>query len=132
MRRPFCLLLLSLCLLGTAALAQDASSRGRPDGSNLPPPRHWQGNMDDFDPGFWQHGSWRHGLHNGRMGWWYKVRMDWFGFEEPVFPHPDLLIPPGQAAGWWYWCDAAQDYYPYVTLCPGPWSQVAPRLLGPS
>jgi len=116
-------------MLALTFLASAARALAWQEGSNLPPPQKWQGQMDDFDPGYWQHGVWRHGLHNHRLGWWYKVRMDWFAFDEPALPYPSHLTPAGYPAGWWYWCDPAGDYYPYVTLCPAPWTQMKPRLL---
>ena len=30
-------------------------------------------------------------------------------------------------AGYWYYCDAAKGYYPYVKECPAGWQKVAPR-----
>jgi hypothetical protein len=30
------------------------------------------------------------------------------------------------AEGYWYWCDAYQQYYPYVTDCPSGWRPVMP------
>jgi hypothetical protein len=115
--------------LALGLLAPAARQMTRPEGSNLPPPQKWQGSMDDFDPGFWQHGVWRHGLHDHRMGWWYKVRNDWFAFDEPILPYPDLFTPTGYATGWWYWCDAAGDYYPYATLCPARWTQLPRQMI---
>ena len=28
---------------------------------------------------------------------------------------------------YWYYCDSAQGYYPYVKQCPGGWRQVSPQ-----
>lgn len=36
---------------------------------------------------------------------------------------PALQLEPG----YWYYCNEAQAYYPYVKECPGPWRQVAPQ-----
>jgi hypothetical protein len=36
-------------------------------------------------------------------------------------------VPPGEIYGWWYWCAEYQEYYPYVTYCPGGWERVLPR-----
>jgi hypothetical protein len=38
-------------------------------------------------------------------------------------PSPPAQLPPV----YWYYCDAAQAYYPYVQQCPGGWRPVAPR-----
>jgi hypothetical protein len=135
MRRALPFLLLSLCLPGTAVHALDAPPRaphGWREGSNLPPPNSWQGSMSDFEPAIWQHGVWRHARHDRRLGWWYTAGMDWFAFEEPVFPYPDMFTPAGYPGGWWYWCGRSAEYYPYVTACAGGWTPVAPKLLSPS
>jgi hypothetical protein len=45
----------------------------------------------------------------------------------PVYvqPAPQVYIqPPPQS--YWYYCDSAQAYYPYIQQCPGGWRQVAP------
>lgn len=31
------------------------------------------------------------------------------------------------AAQYWYWCDPARAYYPYVTTCAAPWRAVSPQ-----
>ena len=41
--------------------------------------------------------------------------------------HDAALRAPGMAAGYWYWCDAYQQYYPYVGACPSGWRAVLPR-----
>jgi hypothetical protein len=48
----------------------------------------------------------------------------------PVIVQAPAPPPPPAPAGapapqFWYYCDAAQAYYPYVSNCPGPWRQVA-------
>ena len=30
-------------------------------------------------------------------------------------------------AGYWYYCNEAKSYYPYVKECPSSWQQVAPQ-----
>lgn len=76
----------------------------------------------------WQHGSWRHDRHNGRLGWWFVVDDDWFFYPEPIYPYPaysayDAGAP--YAGNVWYRCDNPRGYYPYVAQCFGPW-QVVP------
>lgn len=93
----------------------------------LPRPNAWHGNFHDFDWGRWHGGQWQHAWHNGRWGWWWAVGPDWFFFDEPVYPYPDLYTPLGYPFGWWYWCDAYQEYYPFVTDCPVEWESVMPR-----
>jgi hypothetical protein len=96
-------------------------------GSFLPRPNNWHGNFGNFSPRNWQGGGWRHDYHGGRLGWWWVVGPDWYYFDQPVYPYPDLYTPYGQPLGWWYWCDPLQQYYPYVTWCPVPWESVMPR-----
>lgn len=45
-----------------------------------------------------------------------------------------LTAAPAQTAtlpaGYWYFCQAANAYYPYVKECPAGWQQVAPQPQG--
>jgi hypothetical protein len=57
-------------------------------------------------------------------------RPSWEPYPYPpvvVTPAPRVYIhpapPPPQ---YWYYCDAAQAYYPYVQQCPGGWRAVTP------
>lgn len=94
--------------------------------SNLPRPNKWSGDVHQFDLNRWQGGSWQHVNHDSQLGWWWVVGPDWYYFDQPVYPYPDLYTPLGEPIGWWYWCDPAQDYYPYVTYCPVGWESVMP------
>jgi hypothetical protein len=96
-------------------------------GTNLPRPNSWHGNARDFTLSNWQGGQWQHISHNGRLGWWWVVGLDWYLFDTPIYPYPDLYTPLNEPFGWWYWCDAYQEYYSYVTYCPVPWESVMPR-----
>ena len=95
--------------------------------TNLPMPNRFRGNFNNFNTGSWNGGQWRHLSHNGRLGWWWVVGPDWYYYNTPIYPYPDLYTPPGLPFGWWYWCDTYQDYYPYVTTCPVPWESVMAR-----
>lgn len=95
--------------------------------TNLPHPNSWAGNIHDFDLARWQGGQWQHVSHGGRLGWWWVVGPDWFYYDEPVYPYPDLYTPFGEPIGWWYWCDPYAEYYPFVTYCPVPWESVMPQ-----
>jgi hypothetical protein len=44
----------------------------------------------------------------------------------PVFIERDPPAAPA-APVWWYWCDEAKAYYPYVKECPGDWRRVPPQ-----
>lgn len=41
--------------------------------------------------------------------------------EKPV----EQTAPP--ATSYWYYCEAAQGYYPYVKQCPAGWMKVVPQ-----
>ena len=99
----------------------------RYQGSVLPTPNRWHGNVGTFDRSRWSNGHWRHERHGGRFGWWWTVGPDWYFFDSPIYPYPDSYFPPGENMGWWYWCEAYQEYYPYVTDCPSGWEPVLPR-----
>lgn len=49
----------------------------------------------------------------------------------PVYVERDEEAAPAPApeprATWWYWCDSARGYYPYVKECPGGWRRVPPQ-----
>lgn len=79
------------------------------------------------------------GLHVG-------VPIGWYGWHYPpyypYYPPQVIYVPsepqtyieraPAQAAPapqaqWWYYCDEARAYYPYVKQCPGGWQRVAPQ-----
>jgi hypothetical protein len=58
----------------------------------------------------------------------------WRPYWEP-YPYPPVVMaPPPQVyveltplpPQYWYYCDAAQAYYPYVQECPGEWRPVWP------
>jgi hypothetical protein len=88
------------------------------------------------------YGRWEHGWHGGRMGWWWVDAGIWswyanpwwypyygypgypyapYPYAPPVSVAPGNLPPPMQS---WYYCDAAQGYYPHVASCPGGWRAV--------
>jgi hypothetical protein len=87
----------------------------------------WHGDLRNFDHRHWEGGHWWHGHYAGRLGWWWIVGPDWYRYPEAVYPYPQPLIPPGQAPGFWYWCEAYQQYYPYVGDCPSGWQAVPPQ-----
>ncbi len=37
-----------------------------------------------------------------------------------------LVVPSEPQQSYWYYCQDAQGYYPYVKSCPGGWTQVVP------
>ncbi len=93
----------------------------------MPQPNRWRGDFGRFNTGPWDGGHWYHGLHGGSLAWWWVVGPNWYFYDRPVYPYPDTYSPPGREGNWWYWCDASQEYYPYVTYCPSGWVRVPPR-----
>lgn len=107
----------------------------------------WHGDIRHFDSrdrGHWRGGSWHHGHHAGRLGWWWVVAGAWYFYPQPVYPYPDPYRPPvvvvqqplppapdvepqpavPATVQYWYYCEAAKGYYPYVPSCPGGWKAV--------
>ncbi len=115
------------CTFAGAALAQ------RGHRAEMPP---WRGDISRFhehDWGVWRAGHWAHARHGGRMGWWWIVGSSWYFYPSPVYPYPspwepppvELVSPPVGVAPpptpYWYYCESARGYYPYVPTCPGGW-----------
>lgn len=113
--------------------------------------RHFEGReihrFGEHDMGIWRGGNWHHGRHEGRFGWWWVAAGIWYFYPAPVYPYPDPYTPPvtvinqqppvvvQQApaqpqsqspppAQFWYYCDSANGYYPYVPSCPEAWRPV--------
>ena len=101
----------------------------------------------------WREGNWRHGWHDGRIGWWWVAGDLWSFYPAPVYPYPEPYVPPlvvpppsvviqqapppmpqpqmAQPAvapqptqNNWYYCEPAKAYYPYVNSCPSGWKVV--------
>ena len=102
---------------------------------------HWGHNARRYyghDYGDWRRGHWEHGHHDGRLGWWWVVGGLWMFYPQPLYPYPPEpysppvvvvqpstpAAPPPPQAQYWYYCDGARAYYPYVTSCPSGWRQV--------
>jgi hypothetical protein len=43
-----------------------------------------------------------------------------------AYPYGVPLYPPVPADPYWYYCRAANTYYPYVQACPGGWERYLP------
>jgi hypothetical protein len=93
------------------------------------------------------HGSRFHGgtrvFIGGGIGWWGSP--GWWGWPGrwgtpyPYYPAQPLVIQqapteyiqqaptPPSAPQYWYYCQNAGAYYPYVKECPGGWMQVVPQ-----
>jgi hypothetical protein len=93
-------------------------------GGTWSPHPAWRG-AGEFNQ--WRGGHWWWGSYGGRYGAWWIVGPDWYWYPNELAVIPDPMTPPAMAPGFWYWCEAYQQYYPYVGACPIPWQQVAPQ-----
>ena len=80
------------------------------------------------------------GIGFGFPGYWYAPGP--YPYYPPAYPYYDPYydpavpttyveqaappLPAQQEGQWWYYCDQAQAYYPYVRECAGGWRKVAP------
>lgn len=106
-------------------------------------PAWHQGNIREFyshDYHTWQSGYWHHGYYGPRFGWWWVVAGAWYFYPQPVYPYPDPYTPPvviiqpsappvhvpqpQPQPQFWYYCESATGYYPYVSSCPEEWKKV--------
>ena len=115
------------------ALAQPSAAQGREHFEHGGPGGPgWHGGFHERDIARWRGGAWFHGLHDGRMGWWWQVGPSWYFYPAPIYPYPDPYLPPVVAAPppgapqYWYYCQNPPGYYPYVPQCAGPWQPVPP------
>jgi hypothetical protein len=76
----------------------------------------------------------------GWPGWWGP---GWWGAPYPYYAAPPVVVQPAPteyiqpapappAQPYWYYCQEAGAYYPYVQDCPGGWMQVVPQPVPPS
>ncbi len=138
-RRPATRAVAALCAL--AALSLAGAAFAQPRHARPEPPPAWHGDIHRFpehDWHVWRGGYWYHGPHAGRLGWWWVVGGAWYFYPAPVYPYPNpyepppswivsppaTSAPPAPPATFWYYCEAGNGYYPYVTTCPGGWRQV--------
>lgn len=140
-RRTLVIKTMVVAVLIAASIPARAEHNGRHGGEG----RHsgdrggWHGDIRHFerhDLHTWRGGSWRHERHEGRLGWWWIAAGAWYFYPEPVYPYPypDPYIPPvvveqptpapQPTAQFWYYCDASNGYYPYVSSCPSDWKLV--------
>ncbi|HEY8027382.1 MAG TPA: hypothetical protein VIF60_22755 [Burkholderiaceae bacterium] len=99
----------------------------------------WHGDIARFhehDWGVWRGGHWTHSWHGGRYGWWWLAGGLWYYYPNPIYPYPGpweppvaTVVTPGAAVtppptNYWYFCQASNSYYPYVSACPGGWQRV--------
>ena len=129
MRRVICgILAVGILLLGGAYSADAWRGGGFPHGGF-------------HDGGFYRGGHGRVFIGNriflGDPFWWGP----WYPY--PYDPGPPVIVQqtppiyiqqptPGEAATYWYDCEEAHRYYPYVTACPGGWMTVVPPAPSPA
>lgn len=90
-------------------------------------------------------GGWHRGHGGSRFDLWFGPAWGWDPFFYPysyypyyynqppvVIEQPQQYILPepqtqgSQDSGYWYYCQDAKGYYPYVKRCPGGWLKVVP------
>jgi hypothetical protein len=102
----------------------------------------WHGNIRTFhtyDFPRWRSGYWYHGYYGGQLAWWWVIGGLWYFYPAPVYPYPNPYVPPvvvvqpsapaSAPSGpppqqYWYYCESARTYYPYVSSCPEDWRAV--------
>jgi len=101
--------------------------------------------------GWHGHGGWHGGWWGPRVfiGAGFAAPFGWYPYPYYGYPYPyaypyaygyPVYSPPAvvgspqtyiqqeaPAQQYWYYCQSAQGYYPYVRECPGGWQQVAPQ-----
>jgi hypothetical protein len=86
-----------------------------------------------WGPGPWPGAWWGPGVWGG--GWWgpgvWVQGGPAVAAPAPVFIERDRPAEP-PAPVWWYWCNEANAYYPYVQECPGGWRRVPPQPVPPA
>ncbi len=134
-------LALSLALVALTLSAPTLAQRR----AHATPPQ-WRGDISRFhehDWSLWRGGHWRQARHDGRWGWWWVVGASWYFYPAPVYPYPNpweppvvVVNPPAGAIApppptpYWYYCEPARAYYPYVSSCPSGWMQVPAQPVG--
>ena len=136
-----------LLVAGSTLPAEAAGSRG---GGGRGGGTQWHTGSPRGGRG-WHTGSprWHGGVHSGGGGWHGGTRvfigggLGWWGWPGwwdapyPYYAAPPVVVPPAPTEyiqqapappqqAYWYYCQNAGAYYPYVKECPGGWIQVVP------
>lgn len=142
-RLPLLCVLAVLLVLGIAATAE---AGGRPAGWGRPGvgvgvyvgPRYW-GPRPWWGPGWYGFRPWAYPYY----GPYYYPYAGYPSYPAPVIVQQDPQVyiqqaPPAQAAPpsaaptqpppsqYWYYCEDARGYYPYIQQCPRGWMTVVP------
>jgi hypothetical protein len=145
-RLPLLFALAALMLLGIAATAEAGGRRGA--GWGRPGvgvgfyvgPRYW-GPRPWWGPGWYGFRPWPVYPYYGP---YYYPYAGYPSYPAPVIVQQDPQVyvqqaPPAQAAPpsaepaqppstqYWYYCEAAKGYYPYIQQCPRGWMTVVPH-----
>lgn len=90
--------------------------------------------------------SWGFGFYAypGWWGWPYSYAYPYYDpypyfYPYPVYSPPSVVSqeppvysePEQEQPYYWYYCESAQGYYPYVKSCPGGWTKVVPDVTPP-
>ena len=91
-----------------------------------------------WGPGWWGPGWWGPGAWG--PGWWgpgvwgpgvavvSSPQVVMVPSEPRVFVEREAPAPAVQPQQWWYWCQSARGYYPYVSTCSEGWRRVEPQV----
>ena len=66
-----------------------------------------------------------HGHHHYHGGGRVFIGGAFYGYPH-YYPYGVPLYAPAPADPYWYYCRAANTYYPYVQNCPGGWERYLP------
>lgn len=130
----------TVLLLSPSAQAQHRhGSVGMQRGGHIAGAPHFHGGSGSFTGGH-HHGVGVRGFHHhgnvarvvviGGVGFWYPYAYPSYTYSygydpslaTPAYTAPAYNVPP--PAAFWYFCEAANAYYPYVTTCASGWKVV--------
>jgi len=94
----------------------------------------------------WRGGRWNNSCFGGRCGWWWLAAGQWYFYDAPIYPYPQVvsgigfvdpayvepapavMAAPNSAAPpqFWYYCDNPEGYFPAVQTCNISFRQVPP------
>ena len=87
----------------------------------------WYPGWYGYGPGYW---GWSAGapvvVDPSASGAWVLPQSASGGYIEKDAEHGAPSSGPPQQ--WWYWCESARAYYPYVESCAQGWQRVEPRV----
>lgn len=82
-----------------------------------------------WGPGVWGPGVWGTGVWGPSVAVVSSPQVVMVPSEPRVFVERDAPPAPStQPQQWWYWCQSAQGYYPYVSACSEGWRRVEPQV----